>query len=339
MSRAPLLSLPAHVVRETMASHCQQASAPDNHSGSASQIDTIPSLYLDDSRTLSTGTRPVTPEGANKPVGSITVHQLHLNPVAGQENDVVGETGLHIADDPEAREYQGAIPKRSRYQPSHNTVKYDVRQELFIGLPGNESNLNLSSILAGNFRVNYPHSSSPPSESSENAARNSGGCEILWDSSLQNENQDTGFFSEEGNSRLQMTSLSTTPVDTPTSGHEGVQYQISASSLSILEGGKTKHQIQSMTSLSNKQLDHFEIVLARPNTPEGAQPDINSPSLVTGRHINRPNQTDPVEVDVVLENGQGIDGAVEHYDATENNGLLEETKQVTMCCCATVIEC
>ena len=134
-----------------------------------------------------------------------------------------------------------------------------------------------------------------------------------------------------------MTSLSTAPVDTPTSGHEGVQYQISASSLSILEGGKTKHQIQSMSSLSNKQLDHFEIVLARPNTPEGAQPDRNSPSLVTGRHINRPNQTDPVEVDVVLENGQGIDGAVEHYDAIENNGLLEETKQVTMCCCATVI--
>lgn len=48
---------------------------------------------------------------------------------------------------------------------------------------------------------------------------------------------------------------------------------------------------------------------------------------MTGRHNNRPNQTDPVEVDGVPENGEEIDRAVEHYDATENNGLLEETKQ------------
>lgn len=49
---------------------------------------------------------------------------------------------------------------------------------------------------------------------------------------------------------------------------------------------------------------------------------------MTGRHNNRPNQTDPVEVDGVPENGEEIDRAVEHYNATENNGLLEETKQV-----------
>ena len=127
-----------------------------------------------------------------------------------------------------------------------------------------------------------------------------------------------------------MASLSTALMDTPASGHEGVQHQHSASSIA-LEGGKTEHQIQSMMSLSEdskRQLDHFEITQARPNTPEGAQPGSNSPSLVTGRHNNRPNQTDLVEVDGVPENGEEIDRAVEHYDATENNGLLEETKQV-----------
>ena len=127
-----------------------------------------------------------------------------------------------------------------------------------------------------------------------------------------------------------MASLSTALMDIPASGHEGVQHQNSASSIA-LEGGKTEHQIQSMMSLSEdskRQLDHFEITRARPKTPEGAQPGSNSPSLVMGRHNNKPNQTDPVEVDGVPENGEEIDRAVEHYDATENNGLLEETKQV-----------
>ena len=64
-----------------------------------------------------------------------------------------------------------------------------------------------------------------------------------------NENQDTGFFSDEGNSYPQMASLSTALMDTPASGHEGVQHQNSASSIA-LEGGKTEHQIQSMMSLS-----------------------------------------------------------------------------------------
>ena len=236
----------------------------------------------------------------------------------------------YIEDNPRAGEYQGVIPKRNWYQPSRSTVKHGVRQELFTGLPGNESNLNLPSIQAGDFTVDCPQSSSPPPESSEFAARNSAGCEIFSGSLLQNENQDTGFFSDEGNSYPQMASLSTALMDTPASGHEGVQHQNSASSIA-LEGGKTEHQIQSMMSLSEdskRQLDHFEITQARPNTPEGAQPGSNSPSLVTGRHNNRPNQTDPVEVDGVPENGEEIDRAVEHYDATENNGLLEETKQV-----------
>ena len=67
----------------------------EDHSGSACQIDTIPSLYLVDSRTSSTGTRPVTPE----PVGRLTGHQLHLNQEASQENDLVGETCPSVTDD------------------------------------------------------------------------------------------------------------------------------------------------------------------------------------------------------------------------------------------------
>lgn len=67
----------------------------EDHSGSACQIDTIPSLYSVDSRTSSTGTRPVTPE----PVGRLTGHQLHLNQEASQEDDLVGETCPSVTDD------------------------------------------------------------------------------------------------------------------------------------------------------------------------------------------------------------------------------------------------
>ena len=151
--------------------------------------------------------------------------------------------------------------------------------------------------------------------------------------------QDSGFFSEEGNSHPQMASLSTALMDTPASGHEGVQHQNSASSI-VLEGGKTEHQIQSMMSRSDdsrRQLDHFKLTRTRPNTPEGAQPGSNSPSLVTGRHNNRPNQYDSVEVDGVSENGEKSDRAVEQYDSTENNGFVDETKQVIKCCCAYTI--
>ena len=67
----------------------------EDRSGSACQIDTIPGLYSVDSRTSSTGTRPVTPE----PVGRLTGHQLHLNQEASQENDLVGETCPSVTDD------------------------------------------------------------------------------------------------------------------------------------------------------------------------------------------------------------------------------------------------
>ena len=67
----------------------------EDHSGSACQIDTIPGLYSVDSRTSSTGTRPVTPE----PVGRLTGHQLHLNLEASQEDDLVGETCPSVTDD------------------------------------------------------------------------------------------------------------------------------------------------------------------------------------------------------------------------------------------------
>ena len=67
----------------------------EDHSGSACQIDIIPGLYSVDSRTSSTGTRPVTPE----PVGRLTGHQLHLNQEASQEDDLVGETCPSVTDD------------------------------------------------------------------------------------------------------------------------------------------------------------------------------------------------------------------------------------------------
>ena len=71
----------------------------EDHSGSACQIDTIPGLYSVDSRTSSTGTRPVTPEGASNPVSRLTGHHLQLNQEASQENDLVGETCPSVTDD------------------------------------------------------------------------------------------------------------------------------------------------------------------------------------------------------------------------------------------------
>lgn len=92
-------SPPAHAVHETSASQYQQAAAleadedadEEDNGGSASQTNTIPSLYSVDSRTSSSESRPLTPEGANSSVSSITG-------VAGQEIDVVGETGLSEVD-------------------------------------------------------------------------------------------------------------------------------------------------------------------------------------------------------------------------------------------------
>ena len=232
------------------------------------------------------------------------------------------------------------------------------------------SYLNQPPILGGDFGndsiLSFPKFSSRSPQSIKRVARNTAGYKILRNSSvqdesqdtvflpeegnshtreifsdslLQNENQDSGFFSEEGNSHPQMASLSTALMDTPASGHEGVQHQNSASSI-VLEGGKTEHQIQSMMSRSDdsrRQLDHFKLTRTRPNTPEGAQPGSNSPSLVTGRHNNRPNQYDLVEMDGVSENGEKSDRAVEQYDSTENSGFVDETKQVIKCCCAYTI--
>ncbi|XP_022802549.1 uncharacterized protein LOC111340040 isoform X2 [Stylophora pistillata] len=217
----------------------------------------------------------------------------HLRTPARPNTPALYPLSTYVEDNPRAREYQGAIPKSKRYQPRHSTIKHDVRQELLTGLLGSESDLNLPSIQAGHFGIDCPQSGSPPPESIKN-----------------------------------------------TLGHEDVQYQNSTSTCTVIpEVGKPKHQIQSLSSLSedsNKQLHLFEITPARPTTPEGTQSGGNSPSLVTGRHNSRPNQTNLADVEAGIpengeengeENGDENGRAVEHYDATENNGLLEETQQ------------
>lgn len=158
---------------------------------------------------------------------------------------------------------------------------------MWMGTFGSQSHLNLPSIPWREFSDECAQSSLHPPESSERAVGNADGCQ------RGNESQDTGFFSGEGNSYTQMSSLSTTP--------EHI--------------GKTEHHSQVLKSVS-----------ARPTTPEGATTGRNSPSLATGCHYNRPiNLNDPVEVDFVPENETGR--PVEHYDARENNGLCEEVLQ------------
>ncbi|PFX18070.1 hypothetical protein AWC38_SpisGene17578 [Stylophora pistillata] len=187
--------------------------------------------------------------------------------------------------DPSAREHEGAIPKTKHWQPDlQSTVKPDVKEKMWMGTFGSQSHLNLPSIPWREFSDECAQSSLHPPESSERAVGNADGCQ------RGNESQDTGFFSGEGNSYTQMSSLSTNP--------EHI--------------GKTEHHSQVLKSVS-----------ARPTTPEGATTDRNSPSLATGCHYNRPiNLNDPVEVDFVPENETGR--PVEHYDARENNGLCEE---------------
>lgn len=363
-----------------------------------------------------------------------------------------------------AWEHQGAIPERKEAQPTYSTVEPKVRQELLTGQSVRGSDLNQPPIPGEDFG-NDCQFSSPSPQSVESAVRNAACCEINYNSSVIGEGQDTGFFSDEGDSHTQITSSSTsvmhtlasgneenrfqyseftvtpevgkakrqlqslasllkdsnkqpdhlrTPVrpntlvldplstyveDNPrareyqgaipkskryqpphstikhdvrqelltglpgsesdlnlppiqagdfeidcpqsgspppesienTSGREDVQYQNSTSICTVIhEVGKSKHQIQSLSSLSedsNKQLHLFEITPARPTTPEGAQSGGNSLSLVTGRHNSRPSQTNPVDVEGIPENCEENGRAVEHYDATENNGLLEETQQ------------
>lgn len=190
--------------------------------------------------------------------------------------------------DPSAREHEGAIPKTKHRQPDlQSTVKPDVKEKMWMGTFGSQSHLNLPSIPWREFSDECAQSSLHPPESSERAVGNAAGCQ------RGNESQDTGFFSGEGNSYTQMSSLSTTP--------EHI--------------GKTEHHSQVLKSVS-----------ARPTTPEGATTGRNSPSLATGCHYNRPiNLNDPVEVDFVPENETGR--PVEHYDARENNGLCEEVLQ------------
>ena len=89
--------------------------------------------------------------------------------------------------------------------------------------------------------------------------------------------------------------------------------------------------ISLFSTLVDTPASGHEIVPARPNTPEGAQPDRKSHPVVFGRRNKRSNQTD--QVDGVLENGEERDRAVQHYNAIKYNGVLEEKKQVTMCCC------
>ncbi|XP_022793992.1 uncharacterized protein LOC111332808 isoform X1 [Stylophora pistillata] len=104
-----------HAELKAPESQCQQAVAPDlgegideeDNSGSASQVDTIPSSVYSmtssrgSSTGSSTGSRPVTHERANIPVGLVTVQQSHLNPLAGQErvSEVLGETGRPSEND------------------------------------------------------------------------------------------------------------------------------------------------------------------------------------------------------------------------------------------------
>ncbi|XP_022802545.1 uncharacterized protein LOC111340038 isoform X2 [Stylophora pistillata] len=97
-----------------------------------------------------------------------------------------------------------------------------------------------------------------------------------------------------------MTSLSTTPEHTP----------VVDASTDVPVVGKTEHRCVSLTSLS-----------ARPTT-------IGAPVGVVIIHCNnRLNQNDPVEVDFVPEKGEETSRPVEHCDATENNGCMEELLQ------------
>lgn len=196
---------------------------------------------------------------------------------------------------PRAREHEGAIPKTKLRQPPESAVKPDVREEISIGEPiGSQPDFDLLSSLWGDFGGECPKSNLHPLGSSESAVHNAAGDDV------QNESHDTGFFSGECNPHSQMTSLSTTPDDTPV---------VHASS-DVPVVGKTEHRCVSLTSLS-----------ARPTT-------VGAPlGEVIIHYNNRLNQNDPVEVDFVPEKGEETGRPVEHCDATENNGCMEELLQ------------
>lgn len=201
---------------------------------------------------------------------------------------------------PRAREHEGAIPKTEQRQPLESTVKPDVREEIFISEPiGSQLELDHFSSLWGDFGEECPQSNLQPPESSESVVHNAAGGDV------QNESHVTGFFSGECNPHSQMTSLSATPEHTP----------VLPTSTDVPVVGKTEHHCTLLTSLS-----------AGPTTPERAP--TSAPSGAVTRHCNnRLNQNDPVEVDFVLENSKETGSPVEHCDAIENNGCVEELLQ------------
>ena len=86
------------------------------------------------------------------------------------------------------------------------------------------SYLNQSPIQGGDFGNDSKFSSCSP-QSIKRVARNAAGYKILFNSSVQDESQDTVFLPEEGNSHTHRASSSMTLMHTLASGNEENQYK------------------------------------------------------------------------------------------------------------------
>ena len=237
-----------------------------------------------------------------------------------------------------ARESQGAVPKTKpalQYQHKADSKETNIPSQL----ADRELNLNLLTMMredTGSSECSkwilYPPE---PNNTGENTIlKDASEAEsIPVDSAVQDISQESGFFSEEGSSFIQSSSPTNTPMLSPVPGIESKesQYQNDAPS-HVPDVEKTKDSASSLSNDSDQQSDKLE-TSSRPTTPQGAQNLCNPLPFVTGRHSDRQHQNNcivmaPPENSDETNSGQEHGEPGEHYDTSENNGLLEQLQQV-----------
>ena len=154
---------------------------------------------------------------------------------------------------------------------------------------------------------------------------------------VQDLNKESGFSSEERNSRTQLTSPDNTPMLSlvPEVENKECQYQNDEPpNTPDMEKTKLTHSASTLFTDSNQQ----SAAPHRPSSPEAAQSCFCYPFMLPvdtdcgsdGQHqfdtkLNMaPSQSSDKEINV----GQECEEPGEYYDTSENNGLQEELQQV-----------
>lgn len=152
--------------------------------------------------------------------------------------------------------------------------------------------------------------------------------------------EESGLFSVEGNSQIESSRMPSINIQLSSPANvaplslvlevdepdlQDLQCQNAGSEI---EESDETHAMSSLRIDSNQQSDEIETP-SRPTTPEGAHSLSNPLPLTTGHHRSVAGVRLPVSEGPDLNNGdQEHRIPAEHYDSTENNGLLESLQKV-----------